>query len=77
MVVDDQPANIQVVGSVLGKLGYEIIPALDGATALKKMAKSVRKNVRKNVDEYTLPGKRRLNLLADGRLVNLACAECI
>jgi two-component system, sensor histidine kinase and response regulator len=38
MVVDDQPANIQVVGSVLGKLGYEIIPALDGATALKRLA---------------------------------------
>jgi two-component system sensor histidine kinase/response regulator len=38
MVVDDQPANIQVVGSVLGKLGYEIIPALDGPTALKRLA---------------------------------------
>jgi two-component system, sensor histidine kinase and response regulator len=38
LVVDDQPANIQVVGSVLGKLGYEIIPALDGPTALKRLA---------------------------------------
>ena len=38
LVVDDQPANIQVVGSVLGKLGYEIIPALDGPTALKRVA---------------------------------------
>lgn len=38
LVVDDQPANIQVVGSVLGKLGHEIIPAADGATALKRMA---------------------------------------
>src|ERR1035441_1600099 len=38
LVVDDQPANIQVVGSVLGKLGYEIIPALDGLTALKRAA---------------------------------------
>jgi two-component system sensor histidine kinase/response regulator len=36
--VDDQPANIQIVGSVLGKLGYEIIPALDGPTALKRLA---------------------------------------
>ena len=36
LVVDDQPANIQVVGSVLGKLGYEITPALDGPTALKR-----------------------------------------
>lgn len=38
LVVDDQPANIQVLGSVLGKLGFEIIPASDGKTALKRMA---------------------------------------
>ena len=31
-----QPANIQVVGTVLGKLGHEIIPAADGPTALKR-----------------------------------------
>lgn len=37
LVVDDQPANIQVVGSVLGALGYEIVPAVDGATALKRL----------------------------------------
>jgi two-component system sensor histidine kinase/response regulator len=38
LVVDDQPANIQIVGAVLGNLGYEIIPASDGATALKRLA---------------------------------------
>ena len=38
LVVDDQPANIQVVGTVLGKLGHEIIPASDGPTALKRLA---------------------------------------
>src|SRR5512138_2940425 len=38
LVVDDQPTNIQVVGSVLGKLGHEIIPASDGPTALKRLA---------------------------------------
>jgi two-component system sensor histidine kinase/response regulator len=38
LVVDDQPANVQIVGSVLGKLGHEIIPAEDGATALKRVA---------------------------------------
>jgi two-component system sensor histidine kinase/response regulator len=37
LVVDDQPANLQVVGSVLGKLGHEIIPAMDGPSALKRM----------------------------------------
>jgi two-component system, sensor histidine kinase and response regulator len=38
LVVDDQPANIRVVGTVLGKLGYEILPAADGATALKRLS---------------------------------------
>jgi two-component system sensor histidine kinase/response regulator len=36
LVVDDQPANIQIVGTVLGGLGHEIIPASDGPTALKR-----------------------------------------
>src|SRR5678815_5210698 len=38
LVVDDQLSNIQLVGSVLLKLGYEIIPALDGPSALKRLA---------------------------------------
>jgi len=38
LVVDDQSANIQIVGAVLGNLGHEIIPASDGATALKRVA---------------------------------------
>ena len=38
LVVDDQPANIQIVGAVLGKLGHEIVPAGDGPTALKRIA---------------------------------------
>jgi two-component system sensor histidine kinase/response regulator len=38
LVVDDQPSNIQVAGSALGKLGHEIIPASDGPTALKRLA---------------------------------------
>ena len=38
LVVDDQPANLQIVGSVLGKMGHEIIPAEDGPTALKRVA---------------------------------------
>lgn len=37
LVVDDQPANIQIIGAVLGGLGHEIVPASDGPTALKRM----------------------------------------
>ena len=42
---------------------------------LKKLAKKVRAGVRNYVDEYTLPNGRRVYLLADGRLINLAAAE--
>lgn len=38
LVVDDQITNIQIVGSILGGLDHEIIPASDGATALKRLA---------------------------------------
>ncbi len=43
--------------------------------ALRKMARKVRRNVRPLVDEYQLPRGRRVYLLADGRLVNLAAAH--
>ncbi len=53
---------------------------------LRKMAKSVKKNVRNNVDEYMIGGKKspqppfnkggkRVYVLAEGRLINLAAAE--
>ncbi|MFH0887449.1 MAG: adenosylhomocysteinase, partial [bacterium] len=42
---------------------------------LASIAKSMRKEVRNFVDEYTLPSGNRVNLLAEGRLVNLAAAE--
>ncbi|MCW8802319.1 MAG: adenosylhomocysteinase [Candidatus Bathyarchaeota archaeon] len=41
---------------------------------LEKMAKSKR-TLRANLEEYTLPDGKRLHLLAEGRLVNLASAE--
>ena len=43
--------------------------------ALKKLAKKVTKNVRNFVNEYTLKGGRRVYLLGEGRLINLAAAE--
>ena len=41
---------------------------------LKKISRKRRK-IRQFVEEYTLPNGRRINLLAEGRLVNLAAAE--
>lgn len=43
--------------------------------ALKSLAKKVNKDVRHCVDEYVLAGGRRIFLLAEGRLINLAAAE--
>ena len=43
--------------------------------SLKKLAVKEEKNVRNFVDAYTLPGGRKIYLLGEGRLVNLAAAE--
>ena len=42
--------------------------------ALRSLSKSI-KDVRENVRQYTLKNGRRINLLAEGRLINLAAAE--
>lgn len=42
--------------------------------SLERMSKKKRK-IREFVDEYTLSDGRRINLLGDGRLINLAAAE--
>ena len=43
--------------------------------ALTKLAKKVEKDLRSNLDCYHLSNKRRIYLLGEGRLVNLAAAE--
>ncbi|MBN2455667.1 MAG: adenosylhomocysteinase [Sedimentisphaerales bacterium] len=43
--------------------------------ALKKLSRKVKRNVRHQVDEYVLKNNKRIYLLADGRLINLAAAE--
>ena len=43
--------------------------------ALKKLSKQVRKDIRRCVDEYIMKNGRRIHLLAEGRLINLAAAE--
>jgi adenosylhomocysteinase len=72
--------------AVLGREHFELMK--DGAVlansghfdseidkkALAEMATGVRR-IREFVDEYVLPDGRRLNLLGEGRLVNLAAAE--
>jgi adenosylhomocysteinase len=43
--------------------------------ALESLARGRKERLRDYVDQYTLPGGRRVNLLGEGRLVNLAAAE--
>ncbi len=43
--------------------------------ALKKLSKKLTRNVRHCVDEYILKNNKRIYLLAEGRLINLAAAE--
>jgi adenosylhomocysteinase len=59
-------------GAVLANSGHFDVEIDKGALA--KMARNVRR-IREFVDEFRLPDGRRLNLLAEGRLVNLAAAE--
>jgi adenosylhomocysteinase len=59
-------------GAVLANSGH--FDSEIDKVALANMAVDVRR-VREFVDEYRLPDGRRLNLLAEGRLVNLAAAE--
>jgi len=43
--------------------------------ALKRLSKKVNRHVRKHVDEYVLKNNKRIYLLAEGRLINLAAAD--
>jgi two-component system, sensor histidine kinase and response regulator len=38
LVVDDQEANVRVVGNILGELGFTIVPATSGEQALRRIA---------------------------------------
>lgn len=40
LVVDDQAANVRVVGTLLGRVGYTVIPAHSGAEALAAIAEN-------------------------------------
>jgi adenosylhomocysteinase len=59
-------------GAILANSGHFNVEI--DVKGLREVAKSVR-NIRPYLDEYTLPNGKRVYLLADGRLVNLAAAE--
>ncbi len=59
-------------GSIMGNSGHFNVEI--NLKDLQKLAKSHR-TVRDQVEEYTLPNGRRVFLIAEGRLMNLAAAE--
>lgn len=38
LVVDDQETNLRVLGDMMGHLGFDIVPALDGEQALRRLS---------------------------------------
>jgi len=71
-VIDRQHFEAMKDGAILANSGHFNVEI--NIEALEEMAMEKRR-ARDNVDQYVLPDGRRLNLLAEGRLVNLAAAE--
>jgi len=71
-VLDKKYFELMKNGAILANTGH--FNAEINIPVLKKMSKKMRQ-MREFVEEYTLKSGKRLNLLADGRLVNLAAAE--
>ncbi len=59
-------------GAILGNAGHFNVEI--DLSALEKAARKKR-NVREGLDEYTFANGKRIYILGEGRLVNLACAE--
>jgi adenosylhomocysteinase len=71
-VIDKHHLEAMKGGAILANSGHFNVEI--NIPALKEMAVEVRP-VRESVDQYILSDGRRINLLAEGRLVNLAAAE--
>jgi adenosylhomocysteinase len=71
-VIDQAHLKLMKDGAILANTGHFNVEI--NIPALESMAKSKRR-LRPMVDEYTLEDGRRIYLLAEGRVVNLAAAE--
>ena len=72
-VVDRQHFEVMKDGAIVANSGHFNVEI--NIPALEEMAVGPPRRVRPSVDEYTLPDGRRIHILAEGRLVNLAAAE--
>jgi adenosylhomocysteinase len=71
-VLDKAHFSLMKDGAIMANSGHFNVEI--NIPALEKMAKAKRR-LRPYVDEYTLPDGRRIFLLGEGRLINLAAAE--
>ena len=71
-VLDGNHFKLMKDGAIIANTGHFNVEI--NISALKKISKKTRK-MRDFVEEYTLTSGKRVNLLASGRLVNLAAAE--
>ncbi|MFH1787078.1 MAG: adenosylhomocysteinase [archaeon] len=71
-VIDKKHFPTMKDGAIVSNTGHFDVEV--NISALKSLSKRVA-NVRKDVDEYLLKSGKRIYLLAQGRLVNLACAQ--
>jgi adenosylhomocysteinase len=72
-VIGEEHLKLLKDGAILANSGHFDIEI--DLKSLKKMATKEEKNVRNHVDAYVLPGGKRIYLVGEGRLVNLAAAE--
>lgn len=71
-VIDEAHFKVMKDGAMVCNSGHFDLEL--NLVALEKMSKS-KKNARQFMDEFTLPSGNRVYVLAEGRLVNLSCAE--
>ena len=71
-VIDSHHFNAMKDGAIVSNSGHFNVEI--NISALEDMAVKKRE-IRDFVEEYTMPDGRRINILAEGRLINLAAAE--
>ncbi|MER3406668.1 MAG: adenosylhomocysteinase, partial [Chloroflexota bacterium] len=72
-VLDRHHFEVMKDGAILANSGHFNVEI--NIPALEELAAGQKRRVRDFVDEYRLPDGRRIYLLAEGRLINLAAAE--
>lgn len=71
-VIDSRHFELLKDGAILTNAGHFNVEVAMDELEKEKVSK---REVRKNIDEYTLKNGRRIYVLGEGRLVNLACAD--